>query len=134
MSHMPGSQPRVSIFPAVPASVAQMRRAAADEAQRAGVGAASVAAIRLAVSEAATNAVVHGHDGGDEKADLELLAEMNGTGFVVTVSDRGAGFRIEKTSPGLGLGLAIIAQLADQLTLRDRAGGGVEIVMRFAAA
>ena len=36
-------------------------------------------------------------------------------------------------SPGLGLGLPLIAQMTQSLEVHDRAGGGTEIRMSFAA-
>ena len=37
-------------------------------------------------------------------------------------------------SPGLGLGLPLIAQMTESLEVHDRAGGGTEIRMAFALA
>ena len=51
----------------------------------------------------------------------------------VSVADEGSGFQPLRDSPGLGLGLAIIAQLTDSLELLQGDGGGIRVVMRFAA-
>ena len=48
------------------------------------------------------------------------------------VTDTGSGFRPRRHSPGYGLGLALIAQLADEFELRE--DGGIEVVMRFRTA
>ena len=37
-------------------------------------------------------------------------------------------------SPGLGLGLPLIAQMTESLEVHDRSGGGTEIRMAFALA
>jgi hypothetical protein len=42
--------------------------------------------------------------------------------------------RARTDSPGLGLGLAIIAQMADGVDLVKPAAGGLELRMRFAVA
>jgi anti-sigma regulatory factor (Ser/Thr protein kinase) len=34
-------------------------------------------------------------------------------------------------SPGLGLGLPILAKVADEVSLRSRERGGTEVAMRF---
>ena len=120
-------------YSAVGASLGRLRqdvRALADEA---GAGGRSPQ-IAQAASEAAANAIVHGYDGGDAGRQVEVALTHGSGGIELTVGDRGAGFRPTRDSPGLGVGLALIAQLADELELRDRRGGGIEVWMRFAVA
>ncbi len=50
------------------------------------------------------------------------------------VADSGSGLRPRRNSPGLGLGLAIIARVADGVDLVTSASGGLEVRMRFATA
>jgi len=118
-------------FPAVASSLSSIRRGVAACAQRAGAPAPQVAAMVSAVNEAAANAVVHAYDGGAEDARVWVGYELDAGWLHFTVADRGGGLRPRRSSPGLGLGFAIIAQLADELELRDAEGGGVEIRMGF---
>ena len=48
------------------------------------------------------------------------------------VSDDGPGVTPRADSPGLGLGLALIARVASAMEIRTRERGGAEICMRFA--
>jgi anti-sigma regulatory factor (Ser/Thr protein kinase) len=128
-----GTRPGVESYPAVGGSLERLRRDVRTLAGEAGAGARS-GFIAQAASEAAANAIVHGYAGGDADAAVEVEIACEAGGLVVTVADRGTGFRPSRDSPGLGVGLALIAQLADELELRERAGGGVEVWMRFSPA
>ena len=121
----------MSTFPAVAASLAPMRSALAQKVRAMGGLEPIVAAVVLAASEAAANAILHGYRGGDSEQALEVDAVRDGEAVAVTVADRGEGFGLRPGGAGLGLGLAIIAQLAEDFELRDRPGGGVVVWMRF---
>ena len=86
----------------------------------------------LAVSEAATNVVVHAYTGQELPGLIEVNATVAAGELWVIVTDTGLGLRPRLDSPGLGLGLAIIAQLADGVDLVRPGDGGVELRMRFA--
>ncbi len=45
--------------------------------------------------------------------------------------DEGSGLAPRVDSPGLGLGLGLIAQVADSADVRAPEDGGTEVVMRF---
>jgi serine/threonine-protein kinase RsbW len=89
--------------------------------------------VALAVSEAVTNAIVHGYR--DRATDASHTIRMTAaierrTRLRVAVSDQGVGMSPRPDSPGMGVGLPLIAQLADDLqVLTD---GGTTIVMHFA--
>jgi anti-sigma regulatory factor (Ser/Thr protein kinase) len=118
-------------FPAVAASLFSVRGAVGAFAEQAGASARLTSCAVQAVHEAAANAIVHGYGGGDE-AQAFSVHGANGDGWLrFTVSDRGNGFRPTRTSPGYGLGLAIIAQLADELEIRDAEGGGLVVLIAF---
>lgn len=89
--------------------------------------------VRLAVSEACTNAVVHAYAGAEPGLlDLEL---STGTDSIeVVIRDHGRGMMPRTDSPGLGVGLPLMASLAESLELTDRADGGTEVRMSFAKA
>ena len=58
-----------------------------------------------AVSNLIDNALRHG------AGDVAIEIRPSGGGAVLTVSDEGAGFRIDQTSPGSGLGLSIVREI-----------------------
>jgi anti-sigma regulatory factor (Ser/Thr protein kinase) len=90
--------------------------------------------IRLAVTEACTNCVLHAYDERVEPATYVLDARVDEHALRVVVCDRGLGIHngrpSEHDNPGLGLGL--IEQLADSSDVSARPGGGTRVVMRFA--
>jgi len=118
-------------FAADAQQVAPARHAVAARARDAGLPDALVDTIALAVSEAITNAVVHGY-AGREAGRIEVTAGLRDSGFVITVADDGSGMLPRPDSPGLGLGLPIIAQLAASLDVRsDPEHGGTTVTMTF---
>jgi anti-sigma regulatory factor (Ser/Thr protein kinase) len=123
-------------YPAVPESVPSARTALTTFASEAGAAGERLDAIRLAASEAVTNAVMHayvkGHraDRHDSGAIHVNASYVEGEVWLL-VADAGTGLRARTNSPGLGLGLALIAQLADDLQILSRGTGGTELRMRF---
>jgi serine/threonine-protein kinase RsbW len=120
--------------PAVPENVAALRRAVVEVAERLGASDAIRSDVALAVSEACANVVVHAYPPGDVgPLIVHAAASKNGSDLVVTVIDQGQGMTPRHDSPGLGLGLPLIANLSDRLEIRDGAEGlGTEVVMAFA--
>jgi anti-sigma regulatory factor (Ser/Thr protein kinase) len=88
--------------------------------------------VELAASEAATNVVLHAYGDTDVAGTIDVSATVAGNELWVIITDVGVGLRPRPDSPGLGLGLAIIAQLADGVDLVKPAAGGLELRMRFA--
>ena len=90
--------------------------------------------VLLAVTEACTNVVQHAYGGRPSTAgEMEVTADWAGADeLVVVVRDRGRGFAPRVDSPGLGLGLPVIAAVTRRLELRETPGGGTEVVMAFA--
>jgi anti-sigma regulatory factor (Ser/Thr protein kinase) len=116
-------------FPAVPATAGRARRAARASAQRAD---ADPKAVELAVSEAVTNVILHAYRAGDghDSGVVRLSLSLDGDHLRVVVEDDGEGLSPRADSPGAGVGLAVIAQLADGLEL-EAPGRGTRLVMRF---
>jgi anti-sigma regulatory factor (Ser/Thr protein kinase) len=96
---------------------------------RAGAGPEQQNAIRLAVSEAATNVVKHAYRG--EHGMLHLTASLTGPELVVLIADDGCGLHTPTTEPGLGWGLALISECGRDFAISERAGGGTEARIRF---
>jgi anti-sigma regulatory factor (Ser/Thr protein kinase) len=101
-----------------------------------GVAQQTIDDVALAASEAATNVVLHAYaEAGDyDRRTIELTAALTGAELWVIVTDAGSGLKPHRDSPGLGLGLAIIARVADGVDLVEPATGGLEVRMRFAVA
>jgi anti-sigma regulatory factor (Ser/Thr protein kinase) len=116
---------------AVPASVAEARRAVAEYAASVGVDSDTLAALRVAVSEAVTNAVVHAYLDATAPGPVHVTAERTDEGMWVEVSDEGRGMIPRPDSPGIGLGLPMIARTTAGFELYERDGGGTVLKMRF---
>jgi serine/threonine-protein kinase RsbW/stage II sporulation protein AB (anti-sigma F factor) len=116
---------------ALPDAVAPARNAAADLAEQGGAPVNVVESVRLAVSEALTNIVYHAYE-GQEPGPMSLEAWLTEDALIVLVCDEGSGMRPRPDTPGLGLGLPLLAQLADDFRVEERRGGaGTRVSMRF---
>ena len=116
-------------YPAVAASIQRARRSVAQFATRSGIRGAGLDAIRLAVSEAVTNAVLHAYPA--RAGAFHLTAAVAGEELWVLVADDGCGYKTPSRQPGLGWGLTIIAQQSEKYVITERAAGGTEVRMRF---
>jgi serine/threonine-protein kinase RsbW len=117
-------------YRAVPETVPMARRALATVAARAGAGGERLEEIRLAVSEALTNAVVHAYR-DTEPGRLHVTAAVASGELWVLIGDDGRGLHAWNDSRGLGIGLSLISGLSDDFAIVPRASGGTEVQMRF---
>jgi serine/threonine-protein kinase RsbW len=89
--------------------------------------------LKLALTEACTNAVRHAYGNGDGR--VEIHYDLHPDRLVVEVSDDGTGFVPRYSQPPDadaeadlltegGLGIAIIRALADELEIDERPSGG----------
>jgi serine/threonine-protein kinase RsbW len=85
--------------------------------------------IKLAVTEACTNVVVHAYPDGE--GPLAVRATVDERVLTVVVADEGRGISPRPDSPGLGLGLPLIATLAESLELGTGANHQTEVRMTF---
>jgi serine/threonine-protein kinase RsbW len=120
----------VQSWPALPEHVGSARRAASKAATRAGAQDPILAAIRLAVSEAVANVIVHGYR-DDATGAFTVAIEDNGDVLHVTVRDDGRGMQPRLDSPGAGIGLPLIANLAQTFSITTPPEGGTEVSMTF---
>ena len=98
-------------------------------------GAADPNAVALAVSEAVTNAIVHAYVDAPEPGEIEVIAQRVADDCLeILVCDEGRGMLPRRDSPGVGLGLPLVATLAESFEVQVRAGGGTQVRMEFAAA
>jgi len=86
--------------------------------------------VKLAVSEACANAVIHAYDEG-EAGLLDLEVSALGEQLEIVVRDHRRGMAPRADSPGLGVGLPLMATLSQSLELTNRTDGGTEIRMSF---
>jgi serine/threonine-protein kinase RsbW len=123
------SHPQIELQrPSEPATVTELRRKAAAFAEEQGAGRELTADVNLAVSEAATNAVKYGEAG--RRGSVGLLARVAEGWLEFSITDTGERFG-KGSKDGLGLGLAIIARLCDDLKIVQE-GAGTTVLMRFA--
>src|SRR5436305_14154053 len=90
-------------YPAIPSSVPRARTALAMFARATGATEEQVEAVRLAVSEALTNAVTHAY--GTGSGAVHVSASRAGSELWVLIADEGHGVEAGYESPGLGVRL-----------------------------
>lgn len=95
--------------------------------------------IRTAVSEAVTNAIVHGYR--DAMGQVYIAAALYPGGrLVITVRDKGCGipdvkkameplFTTCTTGERAGLGFAVMEELMDKVRVRSRVGEGTTVIL-----
>jgi anti-sigma regulatory factor (Ser/Thr protein kinase) len=119
-------------MPARAEGVGVVRQALAGVADALDFDASVLADMKMAVTEACTNVVVHAYD-DEGPLEVEMLAGEDG--LTIVVRDHGAGIHPRPSragAPALGLGLPLIAALSDAFELRGSAGKGTEVRMTFA--
>ena len=122
-------------MPARPEGVGVVRQALAGMADALDFDASVLADMKMAVTEACTNVVVHAYDEDAGVLEVEMLADESG--LTIVVRDHGAGIQprpARSEPPALGLGLPLIAALSDAFELRGSAGHGTEVRMTFTYA
>jgi len=90
--------------------------------------------VLLAVTEACTNVVRHAYRDASAPGEIEITASSDGHRLVIAVRDRGCGLSPCIDSPGLGLGLPVIAAVSDRMEVHEADGGGTLVTMEFALA
>jgi anti-sigma regulatory factor (Ser/Thr protein kinase) len=90
---------------------------------------ATVDDMRLAVTEACTNVVRHAYSEDDGR--IEVVIRPDGDAINVIVSDHGRGIGASPDVSGPGLGLSLIAALADRLEIDHAPQKGSRLLMAF---
>ena len=90
---------------------------------------ATVDDMRLAVTEACTNVVRHAYSEADGR--IEVVIRPDGEAINVIVSDDGRGLGSSPDVSGPGLGLSLIAALADRLEIDHAPRRGSRLLMAF---
>jgi len=104
------------ILPARAENVAVVRHAFGGLGDALDVSDHALADVKLAVTEACTNVVVHAYP-DDDPGPMVVRAHVEPEALTIVVSDQGRGILPRPDSPGLGLGLPLIATLASSLEL-----------------
>lgn len=97
-----------------------------------------IADVKTAVSEAVTNAIIHGYE--REEGKVYLSCALDGNTAVITVEDKGIGMEdIEKamepfytTKPELersGMGFAFMEAFMDEIQVESEVGTGTKVIM-----
>ena len=115
-------------LPAEPRSVSRARRAVLSALRGIAVDRDAVGVV---VSEAVTNAVLHAYRDRDDPGSVHVSASMDDHGVRIAVDDDGLGMRPRGDSPGVGLGLPLMGDLADRVEVSNR-GPGTRIAAFFA--
>jgi anti-sigma regulatory factor (Ser/Thr protein kinase) len=97
------------------------RNAVATLARRLGV---AVDDVKIAVSEAVANAVIHAYRGG-ERGAIRVAARQERGRLLVTVADDGLGMTPNPNNPGLRVGIPLITKLCDDVRFHSSDDGTV---------
>jgi two-component sensor histidine kinase len=111
--------------------VPEVRGAVTAHLQRAPASDLPLQDVRLALTEAVTNVVLHAYDeaaAGELRVGVDFVSDRE---FVVTVEDDGYGLRPRADSPGLGMGLSLISTLTNRVEFSDLPAGGTQVRMWF---
>lgn len=98
--------------------------------------------MKVAVSEACNNVVIHAYD-NREVEDIEIAFEEIKDGLVITIKDKGNSFDYEKTVKKVGpvneesisnvkigeLGIYIMQELMDDIKVNSSAETGTEVIL-----
>lgn len=123
---------------AVAENVGLCRLAVAALASQLAYSVADVEEIKVAVSEAVSNAIVHGYHCQPDKV-VRLEAILDEAGLTMTITDSGTGIAdialarqpAWSTDPDrMGLGFVFMANFMDDLHVLSTPGRGTQVVMR----
>jgi serine/threonine-protein kinase RsbW len=120
-------------MPARAEGVGVVRQALAGMADALAFDQGVLSDMKMAVTEACTNVVVHAYEEDAGQLEVQMLAGDDD--LTIVVRDYGTGIQPKPARtepPALGLGLPLIAALTDAFELRGSAGQGTEVRMTFA--
>jgi serine/threonine-protein kinase RsbW len=116
-------------LPARAENVAVVRHAIGGLGEALDLDPQTLSDVKLAVTEACTNVVVHAYDGVE--GPMQVTADVAPEHLSVVVRDEGRGIVPRPDSPGLGLGLPLIATLTESLELGKDDRERTEVRMSF---
>jgi len=100
---------------------------------------AEIADVKTAVSEAVTNAIVHGYEG--TRGMVSMRARIDGSALSIEVLDRGKGipdvqqamepfFTTHPEQERSGMGFAVMQTFMDEVDVQSTPGSGTSVRMR----
>ncbi len=128
-------------FPAISRNESYARSVAAAFAAQADPTVREIAAVKTAVSEAVTNAIVHGYRDTAGNVELTLRLCSDNT-LYITVKDKGAGIAdvaaamqpTFSTAPAeeerSGLGFTVMESFMDKVSVKSAVGKGTAVTMQ----
>src|SRR3954465_9214731 len=119
-------------LPARAENVAVVRHAIGGLGEALDLDPQTLSDVKLAVTEACTNVVVHAYDGAHRP--IQGAPAVSPQSLAVVVRDEGRGIVPRPDSPGLGLGLPLIATLTESLELGKDDHHRTEVRMSFRLA
>ena len=117
-------------LPARPENVAVIRHVLGAFAEALRLPDGLVEDLRLAVTEACTNVVRHAY-APESPGPVEVSIQPEDDVLSVVVADRGRGIGTSSDTSGPGLGLPLIAAIADEVDVQPVPGGGSRVAMTF---
>jgi serine/threonine-protein kinase RsbW len=115
--------------------VPKIRRAVSRFGRAAGASPRALQKMRLAVTEASTNVVLHAFPPGTPPGRISVYAELLDDEHVrIVVGDDGHGIQDRRGSPGLGLGLPLMSEFSADMEIVAGADGGTDVRMDFPLA
>ena len=96
--------------------------------------------VRTAVSEAVTNAVIHGYNGGEGIISMEMEADVESRRLYIWVRDTGRGiadvkkamepmFTTDPSGERSGMGFSFMEAFMDRLEVESALGEGTQVMM-----
>ena len=119
-------------LPAVAENIARARQLATDHlAALDGVSRTCLDAVRLALTEAVTNSVVHAYRDREQAGDIEIEITPDSDRLDLTVRDHGCRPIPNPESPGMGMGIPLMASLSQKFEIHGGPGEGTRVRMTF---
>ncbi|BCV21757.1 anti-sigma F factor [Moorella sp. Hama-1] len=124
-------------FLSLPENVGLARVAVAAFAAQVDMTLNELEEIKVAVSEAVSNAIIHGYE-GQPRGTVRVTVERTGAGLVITVTDQGKGISdialamqpAYSTDPErMGLGFAFMQSFMDELEVTSEVNRGTRVRM-----
>jgi stage II sporulation protein AB (anti-sigma F factor) len=123
-------------FPSLPHNVGVARVAVASFASQLGFTVPEVEELRVAVSEAVSNAVIHAYT--EKRGWVEVACEIRDETLILTVKDFGCGIQDVEAArkpsyssdpERMGLGFAFMDSFMDSLTVKSEVNKGTTVCM-----
>ena len=110
-----------------------VRDKVAAVARDCGIAESEVHGLRLAVTEVMSNAITHAYGQAEPREGAEVRVQVfhRADELLVVVADDGPGMSPRLESPGLGLGLPMVAAMTKRLDIVSSEGGGTEMHLVF---